>query len=91
MEEKILLELEKLQEEKKKIEEEKNTAFDLLTRITEQKNEVEETIEEIQNRENQNNKREQDLKIVLQCIKKYFNDENIEKEGEKDEIIEQDL
>lgn len=91
MEEKILLELEKLQEEKKKIEEEKNTAFDLLTRITEQKNQVEETIEEIQNKENQNNKREQDLKIVLQYIKKYFNDENIEKEGEKDEIIEQDL
>lgn len=91
MEEKILLELEKLQEEKKKIEEEKNTAFDLLTRITEQKNQVEETIEEIQNRENLSNKREQDLEIVLQYIKKYSNDENIKKEGDKDEIIEQDV
>ena len=86
MEEKIFLELEKLQEEKKKIGEEKNTAFDLLTKITDQKNEVEETIEEIQNRENQNNKREQDLEIVLQYIKKYSNDGNIEKEGEKNEI-----
>lgn len=69
MEEKILLDLEKLQEEKRKIEEEKNTAFDLLTRITEQKNEVEETIEQIQLRESQNATKEYELKLILNYIR----------------------
>lgn len=78
MEEKILLELEKLQEEKRKIEEEKNTAFDLLTRITEQKNEVEETIEQIQLRESQNATKEYELNLILNYIRSMTEEEVIE-------------
>lgn len=78
MEEKILLELEKLQEEKMKIEEEKNTAFDLLTRITEQKNEVEETIEQIQLRESQNATKEYELNLILNYIRSMTEEEVIE-------------
>lgn len=90
MEEKILLELEKLQEEKKKIEEEKNTAFDLLAKISEQKRQVEETIEKIQFRENVNIKKTQDLEIVHEYIEQFSNNQlaaETEKKGEKDETI----